>query len=66
MTNQIEVSPSRRLLRTREVAEMLACSRARVHQLAQTGVLSPVRLVPLGDLRFRVEDVERLIAGDNP
>lgn len=52
-----------RLLRTSEVATMLGCSRARVHQLARAGVLHPVRLVPLGDLRFRVEDVERMIAG---
>jgi hypothetical protein len=62
MSANVETS-DRRLLRTSEVATMLACSRGRVHQLARAGVLRPVRLVPLGDLRFRVEDVERLIAG---
>lgn len=45
---------------------MLGISRARVQMLAKAGVLQPVRLVPLGDLRFRVEDVERLIAGEAP
>jgi|GEM_PF-1701175 len=43
---------------------MLGVTRQRVHRLAQLGVLYPVRLVPGGDLRFRVEDVERLIQGN--
>ncbi|MGD0713104.1 MAG: helix-turn-helix domain-containing protein [Gaiellaceae bacterium] len=57
-------SSRRRLLKSREVAEMLGVTRQRVHRLAQLGVLYPVRLVPGGDLRFRVEDVERLIQGN--
>jgi DNA-binding transcriptional MerR regulator len=53
----------RRLLTSREVAVMLGITRQRVHRLSQIGVLDPVRLVPGGDLRFRIEDVERLIRG---
>ena len=45
---------------------MLGVTRQRVHRLSQLGVLRPVRLVPGGDLRFRVEDVERLIEGESP
>jgi DNA-binding transcriptional MerR regulator len=61
-TNQ-EFSSKRRLLKTREVGEMIGISPKRVRRLSQLGVLKPVRLVPSGDLRFRVEDVERLIRG---
>lgn len=45
---------------------MFGCNRRRVLQLAESGVLRPVRLVPGGDLRFRVEDIERLIEGEGP
>jgi hypothetical protein len=61
-----QVSPRRRLLKSREVALMLGVTRQRVHDLVQIGVLRPVRLVPQGDFRFRVEDVERLIEGNVP
>jgi DNA-binding transcriptional MerR regulator len=66
MMNNTEQSSlvSRRLLKSREVAAMLGVTQQRVHQLAQLGVLRPVRLVPKGDLRFRTEDVERVIRGD--
>ena len=64
MTTNREVSSQRRLLKTSEVAKMLGCSRARVCQLAAAGVLQPVRLVPLGDFRFRLEDIKRLIEGE--
>jgi excisionase family DNA binding protein len=63
MANLSEASYTPRLLTTRQVAATLGCSRAWVHELARRRVLEAVRLVPLGDLRFRIEDVERLIAG---
>jgi DNA-binding transcriptional MerR regulator len=56
-----QFSPSRRLLTTGEVAVMLGVTRQRVHRLAQLGVLQPVRLVPKGHLRYRIEDVAKLI-----
>lgn len=53
-----------RLLSTRTVAAMLGVSAWRVRALVKEGVLEPVRLGgEHGKLRFRVEDVERLIAG---
>jgi DNA-binding transcriptional MerR regulator len=54
----------RRLLLTKEVAALLECSPKRVRELAADGLLVPVRLTPLGHLRFRREDVERLVAGE--
>ncbi len=54
----------RRLITAREVAEMLGVSRWRVHQLVADGLLRPVQLKRRGWLRFRAEDVERLIAGE--
>jgi excisionase family DNA binding protein len=64
MVTSEQFSPQRRLLASSEVATMLGVSRQRVHRLSQLGVLRPVRLVPGEDLRFRVEDVERLIRGE--
>ena len=52
---------SRNLLLTREVAEALDCSPFTVRRLAQKGVLEPVRLTPKAYLRFRPEDVDRLL-----
>jgi DNA-binding transcriptional MerR regulator len=60
----VKQQPQRRLIKSHEVALMLDVTRQRVHQLVKLGVLHPVRLVPGGDLRFRVEDVERVIHGD--
>jgi excisionase family DNA binding protein len=54
------------LLVTREVAAALRCTPATVRELVNAGRLSPVRLSPKGHLRFRFEDVERLIAGEKP
>ena len=45
---------------------MLGVSRQHVHGLTQRGILTPIRLVPRGDLRFRIEDVEALIEGASP
>jgi excisionase family DNA binding protein len=55
--------PVARLVKAREAAAMLGCSRPHVYVLIKAGVLRPVRLHPTGDLRFRVTDIERLIAG---
>jgi hypothetical protein len=63
---QEQYSPRRRLLKTSEVAIMLGVSRQWVDGLARNGVLTPVRLVPRGDMRFRVEEIESLIRGDKP
>ena len=52
-----------RLLSAREVALMLAVDPKRVRQLVAAGDLKSVRLGGSGYHRFRVEDVEALIAG---
>jgi excisionase family DNA binding protein len=53
-----------RLYRASEVAKILGVSKDKVHELVAEGVLEPIRLGGRGWYRFRVEDVERLIAGD--
>jgi excisionase family DNA binding protein len=54
-----------RLLATKEVARALGCSAKTVRQtLVANGVLTPIRLTPQAHMRFRPEDVERLIAGE--
>jgi excisionase family DNA binding protein len=56
------VSASERLLRPADVQARLAVSRRWVYQAAQDGRLPCVRLGgPDGPLRFRPEDLERLI-----
>jgi len=52
------------LLSTREVARFLRCRPKKVRELAAEGVLQPVRLGENGHLRFRAEDVERLVRGE--
>jgi excisionase family DNA binding protein len=54
---------SRRWLRASEVAQMLGVEPSRVRQLVAAGELPSVRLGAQGWHRFRLEDVERLIAG---
>jgi excisionase family DNA binding protein len=55
---------SSRLLRASEVARALGVSPARVRALVAKGELRSVRLGGGGWHRFRAEDVERLIAGE--
>ena len=54
-----------RLVLARDVATALGCSTKRVRQISANGLLEAVRLSPRGHLRFRAEDVERLIRGGN-
>jgi excisionase family DNA binding protein len=58
--------PTRAVILTREVAERLGCSPKTVRELVATGRLNPVRLSPRGHLRFRLEEIENLIAGEKP
>jgi excisionase family DNA binding protein len=60
------VAPAARWLSVREVAAMLGVSTKRIRELVAEGRLSSVRLGENGWHRFRVEDVERLIAGQEP
>lgn len=55
---------SPRLYRAKEVARLLGVSPARVRDLVASGELQSVRLGDQGWHRFRAEDVERLIAGN--
>jgi excisionase family DNA binding protein len=52
-----------RLYSVRDVAYQLGVQPARVRELVASGQLPSVRLTPQGRHRFRLEDVERLIAG---
>lgn len=61
VTMQSTTHPARRLLTTREVATRLALSPDRVRSLAAEGVLPAIQYTARGQLRFRPEDVERLL-----
>jgi excisionase family DNA binding protein len=52
------------LLTAKEVAAILRVTPDRVGQLARNGALRAIRIGDRGDYRFRAEDVERLIAGE--
>jgi excisionase family DNA binding protein len=54
-------SVPKRLLTTREVAERLSVSILTVPNLAEFGALPVVRFTPTSRMRFRPEDVERLL-----
>ena len=54
-------APPAPLMTTREVADVLRCQPQRVRALAAAGALRPVRLSEQGYMRFRPEDVERLL-----
>jgi excisionase family DNA binding protein len=55
-----------RLIRASEVARMLGVHISTVRELAESGELRSVRLGGTGWRRFRIEDIERLIAGEEP
>jgi excisionase family DNA binding protein len=55
-----------RLYRAQEVADLLGVTRWKVLELVADGQLRSVRFGENGWHRFRVEDVERLIAGEEP
>jgi excisionase family DNA binding protein len=50
-----------KLLRKRQVAEMLACSARTVDRLASLGRLTRVRI--LGGIRFRLSQVQAIMGG---
>jgi excisionase family DNA binding protein len=52
-----------RLLRAKEVADLLGVTAWRVRELVASGDLPSVRFGLKGWHRFRLEDVERLISG---
>lgn len=54
-----------RLYRASEVARLLGISAERVRELVVSGELKSVRLGSNGWHRFRAEDVERLIRGED-
>lgn len=58
------IQVERRLLRGSEVALMLGVALPRVRGLVREGKLEAVRIGDHGWHRFRIEDVERLIAGE--
>jgi excisionase family DNA binding protein len=60
----MEIATEPRLLVTGEVAKMLRCSEARIRELVAEGRLTPLRLTPRGHYRFRANDIERLIRGE--
>jgi len=53
-----------RLLRAKEVAQILGVDPSRVRELVAAGSLPSVRFGAQGWHRFRPDDVERLIAGE--
>ena len=53
-----------RLLSAKEVGRILRCDPATVRALAASGRLPSVRFANRGWHRFRPEDVEKLIAGE--
>lgn len=60
----ITTTAGRRLLRASEVAEIYGLSRDYLRQLVAEGKLRSVRLGDHGWHRFRIEDVERFLAGE--
>jgi excisionase family DNA binding protein len=60
------IAPQPRLLRVKEVANILGVSPNRVRELVAHDELASIRLGAQGWHRFRLEDVERLIAGEKP
>ena len=59
-------STSARLLRAKEVAQILGVDPSTVRELVASGDLPSVRFGAQGWHRFRPADVEALIAGEKP
>lgn len=57
------LEPEDKLLRKRQVAEMLACSLRHVDRLVAAGKLSRIKI--LGAVRFRLSQVQFLMKGGN-
>ena len=53
-----------RLVPTTEAAKVLGVHPDTVRRAARAGLIRPVRLGRRGNLRFRLEDIERIVAGE--
>lgn len=53
------------LLTPAQAAAALAVSRRQLDRLVDAGVLTPVRLLPNGNRRFRLADLRGLVANDD-
>jgi excisionase family DNA binding protein len=60
----VSIAAEPRLYRASEVARILGVTPERVRELVTSGDLPSIRLGGQGWHRFRAEDVERLIAGE--
>jgi excisionase family DNA binding protein len=61
---RMTIATEPRLYRASEVARILGVTPERVRELVTSGDLPSIRLGGQGWHRFRAEDVERLIAGE--
>jgi excisionase family DNA binding protein len=61
---RMTIATEPRLYRASEVARILGVTPERVRELVASGDLPSIRLGGQGWHRFRAEDVERLIAGE--
>ena len=59
-------TPAKRLLKASEVAAIYGLNRDYIRALVAEGKLQSVRIGEHGWHRFRVEDIERFIAGEAP
>lgn len=59
-------APTKRLMKASEVAAIYGLNRDYIRALVSEGKLQSVRFGEHGWHRFRVEDVERFIAGESP
>ena len=59
-------SVSRRLLTLKEVSDMLRAHPNSIRRWSDTGLLPAMRIGERGDLRFRLQDVERFLQGHLP
>jgi predicted site-specific integrase-resolvase len=57
------MSPNPSLLTASQVAQMLGVHPATVNRWANEGILEKI-VLPSGRFKFRVEDVEKILAGD--